>query len=96
MPAGLLSKVFLRLAVSPAGSHSLPFPFSTPVGEINLLHPSGAPRPRSSLCPQVDGGSRFALQPCGLGILGAGRLARANLVWPQVLDSLKSLMPGFR
>lgn len=93
MPAGCFSEVSLRLAVSLAGSHSLPFPFPTRVGEINLPHPSEAgvsrearPRPLFALlgtwAHRWIAGACLRCSPEGKGFGGWLPLPGVNLVWP--------------
>ena len=83
MPAGCFFEVSLPLAVSPAGFRRLSSPFPTPIGEINLPHPSGAgvsrearPRPLFAL-----------LGPEGSGFRGWLPLLGVNLVWPLEISS---------
>lgn len=83
MPAGCLSEVSKPLDVSLAGS-SLPSPFSTSVGEINLPHPSGAGVSREAM-PQLfahrwiaGAGLRCSLRARASGIAPApGELSMA-------------------
>lgn len=93
MPARCFSEVSLRLAMSPAGSRSLPFPFPTPVGEINLPHPSDAgvsrearPRPLFALlgtwAHRWIAGACLRCSPEGSGFRRWLPLPGVNLVWP--------------
>lgn len=86
MPAGFLSEVSKPLGVSPAGSRSLPSPFSSSVGEINLPHPSGAGVSREAM-PRLFAhrwiaGAGLRCSPEGSGFRGWPPLPRVSLVWP--------------